>query len=141
MVLVAKITRSHIRSYCLTVTETSQYILKYKYVAKFHFCLSACWHTTPPQSRHPPEADTPQTRHPLGADPLEQTPPEQTPPEQTPRADTPPGPGSPGSRHPPDQTTSPPQSRHPPEQTPPGAEHSLEIRSTSGRYAYYWNAI
>ena len=36
MVLIARITRSRIRSYCLTVTETSQYILKYKYVAKFH---------------------------------------------------------------------------------------------------------
>ena len=25
-------------------------------------CLSACWDTTPPRSRHPPGADTPQTR-------------------------------------------------------------------------------
>ena len=42
----------------------------------------------------------------------------------------------------------PPRSRHPPEQTPPRADtpaplHSAcwEIRSTSGRYASYWNAI
>ena len=31
-------------------------------------CLSACWDTTPPQSRHPLGADTPQIRHPPGAD-------------------------------------------------------------------------
>ena len=74
-------------------------------------CLSACWdippgadppEQTPPQSRHPPRADTPpeqtppQSRHPL----------EQTPP----RADTPQG-RPPCSRHPP--------RADPPEQTPP----------------------
>ena len=64
-------------------------------------CLSACWDTTPPGSRHPLRADTP----------WEQTPPQQTPPrsrhpwEQTP----------PESRH-------PPRSRHPPSRHPPGAD-------------------
>ena len=51
------------------------------------------------------------------------------PPPPLPRADT-----FPGSRHPlPEQT---PPSRHPP---PPEADSS--IRSTSGRYASYWNAF
>ena len=63
----------------------------------------------PPQSRHPPGADTP----------LEQT----SPQEQTPR-----------SRHPLEQT--PPRSRHPPEQTPPEQtppqEAESSIWSTSG---------
>ena len=67
---------------------------------------------------HPPGADTtreqtpPRSRH--------NTPQEQTPPlEQTPR------------------------SRHPPEQTPPPPPRKAysSIRSTSGRYASYWNAF
>ena len=65
-------------------------------------CLSACWDTTPPGSRHPLEwtpppgsrhplpgsRHTPQSRHPSRADtpPLEQTPPQSRHP---PRADTP----------------------------------------------------
>ena len=54
------------------------------------------------------------SRHPMEAD---------TPQKQTPH----------GSRH-------PPRSRHPPgADTPPEADSS--IRSTSGRYAYYWNAF
>ena len=28
------------------------------------FCLSACWYTTPPMSRHPPGTRLPGTRHP-----------------------------------------------------------------------------
>ena len=62
---------------------------------------------------------------------------------------TPPPRADPPSRHPPEQT--PPQSRHPPEQTPPGSRHppgahppreaDSGIRSTSGRYASYWNAF
>ena len=49
--------------------------------------------------------------------------------------DTTPPPGAePRSRHPPEQT--PPWSRHP----PPWEAHS-SIRSTSGRYASYWNAF
>ena len=77
------------------------------------FCLSACWNTTP----HPPDqADTshpPRTR--------------QTPPRQ---GRPPPGPGR------------PPQTRHPPppDQAPP-PEADSSIRSTSGRYASYWNAF
>ena len=76
--------------------------------------------THPPGSRHTPGADNP-----LRADtsPGSRRPPgEQTPP----RAD-PLGADPPGSRHPP--RSRPPQSR------PPG------IRSTSGRYASYWNAF
>ena len=87
-----------------------------------------------PPSRHPPGS-----RHtPLGADPpgSRQPPPEQTPPlgadsplgsRHPPRADPPGADTPPGSRHPP--RSRPPQSR------PPG------IRSTSGRYASYWNAF
>ena len=60
------------------------------------FCLSACWDTTPPRSRRPPEADTPweqmppKRRPPLEADPPEQTCPtlEQTPPAQSMLGDT-----------------------------------------------------
>ena len=86
------------------------------------------YHTPPPGSRHPlerthpPRADTPweqtppppRSRHPLP----EQTPPwEQTPPKaDPPGADTPPGP-----------------------EPPPEADSG--IRSTSGRYASYWNAF
>ena len=45
-----------------------------------------------------------------------------------------------GSRHtPPDQTPSPPDQTPPREQTPPRADSA--IRSTSGRYASYWNAF
>ena len=60
--------------------------------------------------------------------PLDQTPPSRHPPS---------GPDPPRSR--------PPGSRHPPEQSPPGAdpppEADFSIRSTSGRYASYWNAF
>ena len=78
-------------------------------------CLSACQDTTPPPSRHPPPGLAP---------PQEQTPPR----EQT---------------HPPGADTPPPKTRH----SPPGADtpHPREadssIRSTSGRYASYWNAF
>ena len=72
---------------------------------------------------HPPRADTPpqsrhhlQSRHPPGAD---------TPPEQT----HPPGPDTPQSRH----------AHTPRPDTPPEADSG--IRSTSGRYASYWNAF
>ena len=90
------------------------------------FCLSACWDTTP-RTRHPPEQSTP----------LEQTPPDQTP--------CPPWSRHPGSRHPP--WSRPPRSRSPTEQTPweqippPPREADSSIRSTSGRYASYWNAF
>ena len=43
--------------------------------------------------------------------------------------------------HPPDQAD-PPRSRQiPPKQTPPSREADSSIRSTSGRYASYWNAF
>ena len=87
-------------------------------------CLSACWDTTYPPSRHPSppppgvdtprEADTPRSRHPPGADTARE-------------ADTP------GSRHPPWEQT-PPESS-----SPPGADSG--IRSMSGRYASYWNVF
>ena len=80
-------------------------------------CLSACWDTPPPRSRHP----HPWTRHttthpPPGAD--------------TPRSRHPPRPGTPLGADPPDQA-------HP--LPPRGADCS--IRSMSGRYASYWNAF
>ena len=53
------------------------------------------------------------------------------------------GVGDPQGRHPPADTTPlgrHPPGRHPPEQTPPCTVHA-GIRSTSGRYASYWNAI
>ena len=58
-------------------------------------------------------------------------PPEQTPPgSRDPQEHTPPG-----SRH-------QPQSRHPPgADTPPPREADSGIRSTTGRYASYWNAF
>ena len=71
--------------------------------------------------------------HPLGAD--------------TPPGADPPGTDTPRSRHPPGadipQEQTPPGSRHPPrEQTPPPpGEADCSIRSTSGRYASYWNAF
>ena len=75
-------------------------------------CLSACWDTTPPWSRHhPPGADTPQSRHPCSRHP-------------------------PGADPPWDQTILPEQT--PPGNRPPAC---WEIRSTRGRYASYWNAI
>ena len=68
----------------------------------------------PPQEQTPaPGADTP-----LGPDPPEQTPRDQTPPQ----ADIALG-ADPGSRH------------------PPREADSGIIRSTSGRYASYWNAF
>ena len=43
---------------------------------------------------------------------------------------------------PPPQDQTPPWSRHPPEQTPPPRRAAdSSIRSTSGRYASYWNAF
>ena len=93
-------------------------------------CLSACWDATP----HP-RADTPQSIH-----PQEHTPPRADPPRaDTPlRADTPKNRHPPKSRHPLGPDT--PKSRHPPRSdTPPEADSG--IRSTSGRYASYWNAF
>ena len=69
----------------------------------------------PPPDQAPLGPDTPQTRH-----PLEQT----LPLDQAPL---------------PDQA--PPWNRHPPDQAPPLRSACWEIRSTSGRYAPYWNAI
>ena len=53
-----------------------------------------------------------------------------------PGADTPPGTEN---RHPPGADT--PQSRHTPRTKPPPREAESSIRSTSGRYASYWNAF
>ena len=125
-------------------------------------CLSACWDTPPAQEQTPPGS-----RHPpcLGSD----TPPEQTPPCLS--ITSPLGSRLPaGSRHHPSGADTPlgadtphleqtsPHSRHPsPEQTPshreqilpqeapreqtPPQETDCSIRSTSGRYASYWNAF
>ena len=106
-------------------------------------CLSARWDTLPPRTRQTPppptprdQADTPPGpgRHPPGPG---RHPPRtrQTPPPPTPRdqADTPPGPG----RHPPGPGRHPPgPGRH-----PPPREADSSIRSTSSRYASYWNAF
>ena len=108
------------------------------------------WHTTPPQTRHttppwtwhttpPDQAHHPQTRtwH------TKTTPPDLTnhhhpPPDQAHHPPPwtwhtiPPGPDTPPDQaHPPGPDTPPP----PLDLTPPG------IRSTSGRYASYWNAF
>ena len=72
-----------------------------------------------------PGADT----HPLGRE----TPPQQTPPPPGPE------PAPPAGRTPSPGQGEPPQSRPPRSRTPPKA-HSI-IRSTSGRYASYWNAF
>ena len=77
-----------------------------------------------PASMHaemqPPGPDPPGSRPPWSRPPREQTPP-------PPGADNPPGADTPQNRHPPGP------------ETPPGADTS--IRSTSGRYASYWNAF
>ena len=105
----------------------------------------------PPQSRHPPGADTPRSRH---------LPESRLPPEQTPQEQTPPTADTPHSRHPPADTplSRHPQSRHsqsrhsptprappradtPLEQTPPPPGADSGIQSMSGRYASYWNAF
>ena len=74
---------------------------------------------------YPPGADTPGTRskHP--------------PP---PGVDNPLGPGTLPKSRPPREQTHPSRSRHPRKQTPL-CSACWEIRSTSGRYASYWNAI
>ena len=116
------------------------------------------------------EIHPPRSRHPLGADtPLEQThPPGSRPPRSrhSPGSTHPPGADTGGkgvclsacwihtpsrSRHPPPlgADTPSPGSRLPlpREQTPPGADTppprdaDCSIRSTSGRYASYWNAF
>ena len=81
-------------------------------------CLSACW-DIPPLGADPPPPH-PQNRPSPGADtPL----PEQSPQEETP---------------PPEQTPSPPPGA---DTTTTPREADCSIRSTSGRYASYWNAF
>ena len=94
----------------------------------------------PPRTRHPPGADTLPDQTPPRPDPLGPGTPQpvtpQTrhpwtwhPPDQAPPKPGPPGPGTPQIRHPPDQAPS------------PWCSVCWEIRSTSGLYASYWNAI
>ena len=105
-------------------------------------------HTTPPQTRHttPPGPDTPPL-WPGTPPPLDQT---HHPPWT--RYNTPPPPHQ--AHHPPDQAHLPrtrhttPRTRHttpPRPDIPPGSRPPREadsgIRSTSGRYASYWNAF
>ena len=105
-------------------------------------CIPACTEAdTPPQEQTPPDqtpppeqtlpdqmppkADTPWSRHPPRAD----TPPRANPPRpETPQDQTPPGPD-------------PPKPDTPLDQTHPLREAHSGIRSTSGRYASYWNAF
>ena len=101
-------------------------------------CLPQCmlgYQTTPPGPGRPPDqADTPQTR---------QTPPRtrQTPPRAPGRH--PPGPGRhpPGPRHPLGPGRPPPDQADTPRPGRPPREADCSIRSTSGRYASYWNAF
>ena len=80
---------------------------------------SACW-DTPPWDQAPP----PRSRHPPGAD-------------------TPPGPDTPRTRHHPPRADPPgPDTPHPPGADPlPHREADCSMRSTSSRYASYWNAF
>ena len=75
--------------------------------------------------------------------PLDQTPPEQTPLDQTPPPRTRPSPRSrpPGEDTPLEQTLPPPEQTPPRADPPPPREADFSIRSTSGRYASYWNAF
>ena len=85
-------------------------------------CLSACWDTTPRTGTPGDQAGTPlgPGRHPSGT--------RQAPPDQaSPRPSTPPK----------DQSGTPPTRQVP----PPPSRAYWEIRSTSGRYASYWNAL
>ena len=91
------------------------------------------WEQMPPRSRHPPEQTPPRPDPPWEQTPSLPSPPEQTPPGTRPPGTKPPGPDPPGPDTPQDQT--PPGSRHPPR------EADCSIRSTSGRYASYWNAF
>ena len=84
-------------------------------------CLPQCMlgYTTPPGPGHtPPEQTPPQTRHPPGS-----------------RHSL--GPGT----HLPPLGADPPQTRHTPRSRHPPREADCNIRSTSGRYASYWNAF
>ena len=80
-----------------------------------------------------------------GIPPREQIPPGADQPPRT-RPTTPPRPGRPPrnrqtlpqSRHPPDQADPPPG---PDRLPPPPGKADFSIRSTSGRYASYWNAF
>ena len=74
-------------------------------------CLSACWDTTPPRGRHPPDQTLPGSRPP-----------------------------PPGADHPPRAEHPPGADHHPPDRTSPREADSGIIRSTSGRYTSYWNA-
>ena len=105
-------------------------------------CLSACWDTNPPRPG-PSEQTPPRTRHPPTRHPSPWT--------RPPRSRHPPGPRTPPDHAPPrtmhPHPHSPPPDQAPPPQ-PPGPGTPLprrracwEIRSTSGRYASYWNAI
>ena len=81
-------------------------------------CLSACW-DTPPQTRHPPGANTPE----------EQTPPRSRHPcppgsRHTPRSRHPLGADNPGADTPREQTPTPREQTPPRLGTPPGAEHA-----------------
>ena len=94
-------------------------------------CLSACW-DIPPGTSPPEEQTPPDQSHPTGTDPPPQTRP---PREQAlPWDQTPPGAD-------PSREQTPPRTRPPWEQTPPPPPGNSSIRSTSGRYASYWNAF
>ena len=98
------------------------------------FCFNACWDTNPPPPTRQPPPRTRQTR------PGTRPPPGPGRPPLT--RQTPPGPDPPGSGRPPPGTRPPRTGRSPRDQTPPPPrETDSSIRSTSGRYASYWNAF
>ena len=120
--------------FCILNATRSQYLPAATKLGQGNIFTSVCQEFCPQGGRvsasvhagiHSPGANTPQeqTPPPLGAD----TPPRSRPP----RADT-----HPRSRHPPGSR--PPQSRH---TAPSPWEADCSIRSTSGRYASYWNAF
>ena len=91
-----------------------------------------------PRGRPPWTPDTPlfeqtifSSRHPPGQIPRSRNPCQQT----SPRSRHPPGPDTPPSRHTPREQTPPWK------QTPLPRKADSGIRSTSGRYASYWNAF
>ena len=93
-------------------------------------CQTPQTRQTPPQpGRHPPDqADTPHTR--------------QTPPDQADTHTPRPGRHPPRTKQtPPDQADTPPRQTPPPGPSRPPREADSSIRSTSGRYASYWNAF
>ena len=88
------------------------------------------WAGTPPRQVHPQAGTPPRQVHPQAG-----TLPRQVHPGRyIPQAGTPPWAGTAPSKY-------TPRLVHPHGQVPPGSSACWEIRTTSGRYASYWNAF